>query len=59
MDELIEALTILNKDPDASFAVGHDQIYAGGAQDKVSEEDAERLKALGWFIDEESYSRFV
>lgn len=38
----------------------HDQFWAGpNDPDVVSAEDQERLKELGWFIDEEAWSCWV
>lgn len=39
----------------------HDQIWAVGDYHaaQVSTEDAGELKGMGWFIDDEAWSRFV
>lgn len=43
----------------------HDQLWVGGegltdaSQGVISEEDVARLKELGWFVDEESWSCFT
>lgn len=59
MDDLIEALKILNKYPDVSITAEHDQIWAGPRADEVSFEDRKRLEELDWFEDEELFSRFI
>jgi len=61
--QVIEGLEILvkyaaNKDAH-DFAAGHEQIYYGESDWSISEDDKKRLDELGWFIDEDSWSRFV
>jgi hypothetical protein len=60
-DDLIEGLTILKRYVPASeqyTSAEHDIIYVGGGFEKatLSDEDAAKLDALGFFIDEESGS---
>lgn len=57
---IAEGLQIVLKydDGDGEVAVGHDQMWIGAGV-TVSDEDKNRLKDMGWFEDEESWSHFV
>ena len=64
-----EGIDILAKyiDPEdlCATCAQHDIFYVGGelltdyANGVISEEDATRLKELGWFIDEESWACYT
>lgn len=59
--KIAEGLLILEKYDESGFGtcVEHDQIWAGPDDAKsVSEEDAARLTALDWSIDEEGARRW-
>lgn len=58
---LAEALTILAKyEPDSSYCFEHDQMWAcRDTLEGMSDEDKKRLGELGWFHDEESWSKFA
>lgn len=61
--QIMGGLEILAKyvDDDYQWFIrpGHDQIWAGYDDGSITEEDREKLHALGWFADEGSWSRFV
>jgi hypothetical protein len=50
----------LGRDGDNEFMrAEHDQIWAGPDADSVTQEDKEKLEALGWFVSEDAWSRFT
>ena len=54
---IIAGLEILEKyDPDGWCDAQHDILYGCPFDPKISEEDQEALKGLGWFLDEETES---
>lgn len=62
LDGLIEALTILRKygNPSRPTHCEHDQLWICGIEPaQVSSADAERLDALGFFVDADAFSSFV
>ena len=62
MKDFLEAITILAKYEDAlGLHAEHDQFWAGPRADDVSEEDAQRLEELNWFVDKDgdSWTTFV
>lgn len=52
---LAEGLDIISRQAGASVATEHDILYAGSSA-PLSDEDKERLIALGWFWDAENDS---
>lgn len=48
IDKVIEGLTILNAYPFCMMSASHDELVAGPDGAKISPEDQDRLKALGW-----------
>lgn len=58
-NDLLKGLSILFAYDNSYFAVGHDQVWAGPEAYKISSEDVKILEELNWFIDEDSYSRYV
>ncbi len=63
IDEIIEGLKIHSKYDEKGYSTepGHDVIYSGKVPEEYTEEDAERLVELGWFIDSEtdSWAKFT
>jgi len=59
--KIAEGMTLLVSYEGSAVAVGHDQLWAGPHAGRVSDGDAQRLRALGWFLDNEtdSWSVFV
>lgn len=60
-EEILAGLKILSAYGEGAdnFRAEHDQIWAGPDADKVDAADAGLLEAFGWFVDEESWSRYV
>lgn len=57
---IVEGLNILAAYDRFEIAVGHDIIYAGPLEaSEVTAEDAKRLKALKWFVEDDSFAHFV
>ena len=58
----LEILVKYCENEKGDFVPGHDQIWAGPPYpfdpESVDDEDKAELDRLGWFIDEESWSRF-
>ena len=63
INEVAEGLIILSKYNNSDVCAEHDIIYAGpyDPEEKISQEDRERLDELGWHIDSDAttYARFV
>jgi len=57
--KVVEGLQLLVQYPGSSISVEQDQIWAGPFEEDVGLEDKEKLEQLGWFIDEDCYSKFV
>jgi hypothetical protein len=55
----IDILDKYTDDDEWAINAEHDQFWAGPDSETVSEEDAAKLKELGWRIDEESWSCFT
>jgi hypothetical protein len=59
-DRFIEGLTILAKyDKNIPGAAEHDIIYLASHSDEMTEEEALRLHALGFHLEEESWCKFT
>jgi len=59
---IIEGIKIISKyvkDDDYDFHPGHDQIWFGAYDIVTDIKDILKLRKLGWFEDEESWSAFV
>ncbi len=61
MNKILAGLQILaTYSPDFEMAAEHDQIWAGHTdQIKMSSEDLEQMRKMGWFIDMDSWSHYV
>jgi hypothetical protein len=57
IDRLVAGLVILSTYDEADVCAVHDTLYAGPhSGEVVIPEDADALKALGWFYDEDNES---
>lgn len=62
LKEIIEGMQILIKycDPDShDCAAEHDEIYFGGEDLPITEEDKAQLEKLGWHLGDVGWMRFV
>lgn len=57
---IIQKCTPDNEDAMRNFRAGHDQIWCGDYPgDNISEKEINRMKELGWFEDEGSWSKII
>lgn len=60
--KFIEGIAIIGKYQKADgydIAVGHDQFFFGDYQSVTDKKDVSRLKKLGWFEEEGSWSCYI
>ena len=56
--EAVQILASYGPEELFTYQFQHDQMWFGPDAEKVSAADAERLLALGWFVDEGHWSKF-
>ena len=60
LQKVLQGLQIFAKYGGGDIASGHDMIYAGPpAGVEMSEEDTKALQELGWFFENEWWSKYV